>query len=219
MAPPTEDTYLLIGTYRLTDASVDEMKREIAKNWGWLVVSGMLNLFIGFWALACPNVASAFAIFWIGLTLMIVGLANMAGLWYVEKGLRTASFILGLCQVGLGILALKYPFESLAMLTIFIAIVFMSDGLYRILLACSNRERGLPHWGWTLANGVASIAFSCLVLSAFPMSSLFTIGILVGVNLISLGIARIVIGMEGRKIANEQIESGIGAVTAGGPLV
>ena len=96
--------------------------------------------------------------------------------------------------------------ESLKVITVWIAIIFMMDGTHRIVLAMKNRDimRG---WIGTLVSGICAILFSILVLIAMPGSSTYTLGILMGVNFVTFGLFRISIGMIGRQLAHEQLEA------------
>jgi hypothetical protein len=86
--------------------------------------------------------------------------------------------------------------------------VFMIEGFFRCRLAKRNRD--MTGWRSTFGSGVCAILFSLLVLLAFPSSSAYTLGILLGVNLVMFGTLRIALGLMGREIANNnQIESGV----------
>ena len=191
--------------YNLMEADAELAANDIAKNWKWILAAGILNLIAGIIALLAPTMATVFVLVLISVTLLFAGGANMTGLWFAEQGMKTQSFLLGIVQCILGLLLWFYPFPSLVTITIMIAITFMLDGLFRCILALNNRSN--PTLGWTLINGVCAVAFSLIILAAMPVSSLYTLSILVGANLMSLGMCRIAIAMVGRKAALEVIES------------
>jgi len=110
-----------------------------------------------------------------------------------------AVFLTGVVQVLLAAAMAFYPFASLMSLTILIAAFMLVDGIFRIVLAYQTRE--VPGWGWTLAGGIAGVVASVIVMTALPASSFWVIGILVGVNLIGVGAARIAIAVAARKVA------------------
>ena len=51
----------------------------------------------------------------------------------------------------------------------------------------------------------ANLALSIVIISAFPTSSLYTLGILVGVNLVIIGMGRIAVATVGRSTAQDYI--------------
>ena len=104
---------------------------------------------------------------------------------------------MGLLQIIAGITMIKNPFETLFVLTLWIAILVLLDGLFAIVCCCSNRD--MLGYGYSLANGLASTFLGILVLTGLPESSVYTIGILLGVNFLSVGSFRIHIAMAGRE--------------------
>ena len=167
---------------------------------------GILNFVAGVFALISPVAATGFILLFASMTLFIGGVATMTGVCFGEAGMRSQMLVLGIAEVILALLLWMRPFESLMVITILIAAAYMVNGAFCCGLACQNRDS--PTWGWTLISGVCGILFSVLVMSAFPMSSLYTVGIIVGVNLINIGMARIAIAHKGRTLAVGQIEGG-----------
>lgn len=197
-APTTEQTPSIDYVGVVIDAT--KATQEIAKNWGWILAAGIISVVGGVAALMAPVLATGVTATFIAATLLVVGCVNLAGVFYAEKGLKLESFLTGVVQVLLSAVMAFYPFASLMSMTMLIAAFMLADGIIRSVLAVQNRD--LAGWGWTLAGGLASIATSVIVVTALPGASFWVIGVLVGVNLISIGVARIGVALEGRKIAN-----------------
>jgi uncharacterized membrane protein HdeD (DUF308 family) len=96
---------------------------------------------------------------------------------------------------------INHPFETLFTFTIWLAIIILLDGIYTLTVCGMNRD--LKGWGVCLVSGLASIVVAVTVLSTLPESSMFTIGVLLGVNLITVGNIRIHIAWEGRAAIEE----------------
>lgn len=206
MTSSNEQTPLMNGMYALAELDAEEMSQELAANWKILLALGGVNLLCGILALVSPVPATEVAFMLIVLSLFAAGGFNTLGMFYVEKCYRKASGIVGMCQTLLGVLMVTIGEEgSLLILTILIAALFVVDGTYRSVLAYKNRD--MPGFGTMMGSGICQILFGLLVILAFPRSSLFTIGILLGVNLFFFGTSRIALGLLGRKIANNQIEA------------
>lgn len=199
----TPRRYILIGRLNV---NAEEAARELSLVWGWVLAAGILNLLLGILALFCPITTSDVVLSWIAVALLLVGAIHITGLCYAEQGLKGATSALGVVQIILAILAFKDPFESLMALTIMIAVVFMVEGVFRIYLAMQNHD--IPNWRVLFLNGICNVAFSAIVIAALPYSSLYTLGILVGVNLITIGTARITIGIMARSASIQQNEIG-----------
>lgn len=202
----TETTPLLFP-YNLINADAELAAADIAKNWGWIMAAGIINLIAGVFAIMSPTTATALLLLFASFTLVIAGAATMSGVCFAEAGMKSQSFVLGLAEIIVGLILWKYPFSSLMFATLMIAVVYMVNGAYLCGMAVQNWDS--PNSGWNLISGFCGILFSILVMSAYPMSSLYTIGIIVGVNLINIGIARFAIANKGRMLAaeNAQIEA------------
>ena len=77
-------------------------------------------------------------------------------------------------------------------ITISLGALFMVQGTFETVLAFELRPaRG---WGWMLFSALASIALSIIILVGLPKLSLVALGIMIGVNYISSGLAYLFIG-------------------------
>lgn len=106
---------------------------------------------------------------------------------------------IGLIQLVLGVVMIKHPYSTLLTITIWLAIPVLLDGLYHCAVCFNNRE--LKGWGMCLVSGVSSVLLAVLVFIGLPESSMYTIGILIGVNLLTVGNMRIHVAWEGRAVA------------------
>ena len=56
--------------------------------------------------------------------------------------------------------------------------------------------------GWLLANGIVTLVLGGLIWFQWPSSSVWAIGLLVGVNLLMTGFTRLMLGAAGRRLVN-----------------
>ena len=56
-------------------------------------------------------------------------------------------------------------------------------------------------WGWLLASGLADLLLAGLIIYAWPESATWTLGLIVGINLITTGMAIVMTAMEVRNDA------------------
>lgn len=180
-------------------ADLKEVVHDVAKDWGWVLAAGIISVVGGTAALLAPVLATGIVGTLIAATLLVVGCFNLGGTFFAQKGMRLEAFLTGVVQVLLAAVMAFYPFASLMSLTILIAGFMLAEGIVRIVLAYQARE--MPGWGWVMAGGIAAVAASVIVIGSLPLATFWVIGILVGVNLISGGAARIAIAMAARKVA------------------
>lgn len=154
-----------------------------------LSVTGLLMILVGVLAIIMP-VGSSFAVnFLIGATLTFGGaLAVLLAL--LLRGTRSFVWpMLGaLLPLCLGLYLLFFPTLGLATLTAFIAVVLLITGVSQSILALAMRG-----FGWFLFSGLISIALGVLILAVLPQASTVLLGTLLGIDLISTGLALVLI--------------------------
>lgn len=138
-----------------------QQKLEIQKNWGFILTTGVADILAGYAAIAAPIYATAIAQVTQLAALFIIGFTNILSTFYVEKGLKVRSLLLGVAQVAMGIVLGNNPVEFRYLATLFIASLGFADGLYRLVLAVQNAD--LTEHGWTIFTGLVSMADSSLV--------------------------------------------------------
>lgn len=138
--------------------------------------------------------------------LIVIGAFSMMGVFFVEQCYRCATFIIGAAQLALGISMSTHLLTSLVILTGIMASLYMILGIFQCAMACGNKD--LPGWSGYLVSGICSILFSAIVWGAFPSSSMYTFGIICGVNWTVNGIFRISLGFSGRSTAKTLMAAG-----------
>jgi uncharacterized membrane protein HdeD (DUF308 family) len=91
-----------------------------------------------------------------------------------------------------GVLVIEHPGRSLAGLTLVIAAVLFVEGILRVVVALTERFHG---WGWVLLNGVISLALGVMIWRQWPESSLWVIGLFVGIDLLFNGWSLIMLAL------------------------
>jgi uncharacterized membrane protein HdeD (DUF308 family) len=85
-----------------------------------------------------------------------------------------------------GGLFLYRPLAGMEALTLLVAFHLFAGGLFCGITSVADRYRG---WGWDLAYGLVATAMGVWVVMTFPVSSLWVIGTVVSVEIISRGFA------------------------------
>jgi uncharacterized membrane protein HdeD (DUF308 family) len=76
-------------------------------------------------------------------------------------------------------------------LTVALAVVLAAKGVLEAVIAFSVRP--LPGSGWLLLDGLVTVAIATLIAAAWPASTAWAIGIMVGVSMVSSGVTRLMI--------------------------
>ena len=149
-------------------------------------ISGILFVLFGAIGILFPTFMSVTTVMLIAYLMMFAGVSAGVLTYRSNKEDWTGwlkSFILVLSSF----ILLYYPLHGAAALGLVFAIYFFTDAFSGFSLALSLRPQKI--WLVWFFNAVTSLALGVLFVIGWPTSSLFLIGILVGVSLLFDGIA------------------------------
>ena len=154
-----------------------------AKIWGWI------TLIMGVLAVLTPMVSGMAIVYVVAILLIIAGITRLI---YGFKGGGVWEVLFGILSGIAGVVMLSRPVLGLAVFTIMIIAYFMVHGIGEIIEAFLIRP--MQGWGFILFSGIVSVALAIILWSQMPLSALWLIGVLVGIQLIFAGITMITVG-------------------------
>ena len=176
------------------------------KNAGWLVFFGVLEVVTGLLSIVSPFLAGLAVAVMIGVAILISGVARLVGSFLAGSfGAGALTFLWGLIAAAIGFYMVVRPIVGLASITLVVAMALFVDGITRIVLAFKLKP--VSGWGWMLAGGILSIVFAMMIGWQFPASSLWVVGTLVGISLLSAGFTTITLAGAARKAAKSVAEA------------
>lgn len=107
---------------------------------------------------------------------------------------------LSLLYIACGCFIVFNPTANAISLTLFLAILFIIAGLFRIYFALTKH---VPHQWLLLLNGVASIILGALVWYEWPQSGLWVIGTFVGIEALFTGWTWIMLAVTAKRYKTE----------------
>ncbi len=166
-----------------------EAMRQTVKQYSlWYLVQGVLLVAAGILAVIYPVISSAAVIVMLGWLLIISGVLQGIGLFGAGQvphfWLQLISVILA---VLIGFLFLRDPEQGLVSITLLLIVFFMIEGMSKVVFALTIRP--FPNWGWILASGLVGILLSVILWASLPGTAAWLIGLLLGIQLISVGAA------------------------------
>jgi uncharacterized membrane protein HdeD (DUF308 family) len=166
----------------------EAMREKVKRHSLWYLVQGGLMILAGILALFYPAVSSVAVVLFLGWLLIITGVVQ--GISLIDAR-SVPHFWLQLVSVALfvivGVLFLRNPGESLLTLTLLLIVFFMIEGISKVIFALTIRP--FPHWGWVLASGVVGILLSLYLWASIPVTAIWLLGVLLGIELICEGAA------------------------------
>jgi len=175
------------------------------------LVEGAALVLLGLFAIVVPSIASVNVtgvLGWLFLASGAVGLATTywarqaPGFWW--------SLVSALLAISVGVVLIAnksqdlygglmgWPFENLGPMRLILVLFFLVEGGASIMFAFEHRRQFSGRWAWMLASGLVDIFLASIIIFGLPGTSAWTMGLLVGINMILGGVALIAMGLHAR---------------------
>ncbi len=161
--------------------------------WGWIVALGVVYLIAGLIALGSVALATVVSVYFVGVMMIVVGVAEVINAFQLKGwGKFLLWMLLGVLYIVAGFVAFENPLLTAALLTLILGASLVASGIMRIILAFSMK-RETP-WVWVLLSGLITLALGVMILARWPVSSLYILGLFLGVDLVMAGVGWIGLG-------------------------
>jgi uncharacterized membrane protein HdeD (DUF308 family) len=161
--------------------------------WGWIVALGVVYLLAGFIALGSVVMATAASVLIVGVMMIIAGVAEVFSAFQVKGwGKFLLWVLLGVLYIIAGFVTFENPLLAAALLTLILGVSLVASGIMRIILAFGMKQE--TPWIWILLSGVITVLLGLLILAHWPVSSLYILGLFLGIDLIIAGAGWIGLG-------------------------
>ena len=178
--------------------TLSEGLKTLRKSSGWIIAFGIVSLLAGIVALGSVVMATASAVFIVGIMMLLGGAAEFVAAFNAKDwGHRLLWLLLGVVYIFAGIVCVQNPFEAATLLTLMLGIALMVGGLLRIFLA-TRLKQGTP-WGWVVLSGIISVLLGLMIVAQWPASSFYVLGIFLGIDLIFIGSTWLSVGLALRR--------------------
>ena len=183
--------------------SLDREREVIHDHWVLFLIQGIILAILGLLAIGAPFLATVVVVKLAGWLFLIGGIVALASL-FTGRGVPGSfwSFLSAIVSILAGIYILYNPLLSVAAFTLVLAAFFFAQGITQIFASLSHR-RVLRSWGWVLISGIVDLILGGIIVSGWPATSTWVIGILVGVNLFMYGVALIMTALASKDVTPE----------------
>lgn len=166
----------------------EAMRKRVKQHSFWYIVQSGLMILAGILALIFPVISSAAIVFFLGWLLIFSGILQAISLIDARHvphfWLQLVSVVL---SVLVGVLFLRNPGAGLLTLTLLLIVFFMVEGISKVIFSLTIRP--FPNWGWVFASGVISILLAFYLWANTPVTAIWLLGVLLGIELICEGAA------------------------------
>ena len=165
----------------------------------WSIVLSVLMIIAGILAIASPYYAGLAITVVVGWLLLISAVLHLI---YAFRGGRATAVIweilLAIVYALIGFYVLANPRIGLASLTFAIAFYLFVEAILEFALSYQLRNESGA--GWILVDGIITMILAFLIWANWPNSSVWAVGVIVGVSMLFSGITRVMITSTVRRI-------------------
>lgn len=167
---------------------VRDLFGELKRNWGWLLVLGIVFVLLGIAGLFMSIAVTLITVKVIGI-FMIVGGVLMVVQTLQAKGWQSRwwHLLIALIYAAVGVVMLMDPVMASLTLTLVLAAFIFAAGILRLQIAWQHR--GQPGNGLFWVTGIIAILLAIEIAVGWPVSGLIVIGIFVSLELLLHGAA------------------------------
>ena len=166
----------------------EAMREKVKRHSFWYLLQSALMILGGILALVFPVISSVAIVVFLGWLLIFSGALQAFSLIDVR---HVPHFWLQLVSVVLSVLVeilfLRNPGAGLLTLTLLLIVFFMVEGISKIIFSLTIRP--FPNWGWVFASEVVGILLAFYLWANTPVTAIWLLGVLLGIELISEGAA------------------------------
>jgi uncharacterized membrane protein HdeD (DUF308 family) len=185
---------------QMADVAAD-VRNAVRRHWVLFLVQGIIMIVLGFLAVARPMIATLAVEIFAGWLFLVGGVVGLAGIFTAWK---TPGFVWGLIQavmaILIGILLLWRPLAGVLTLTLLLAAFFAAQGITQIIAALIQRAALPGSWGWVLVSGVIDLILAAIIISGWPGTATWVLGLMVGINLLMSGVALVTTAIACRSV-------------------
>jgi uncharacterized membrane protein HdeD (DUF308 family) len=175
----------------------------------WYMVYGIVLIALGLFAIAMPYVATMAVELTVGWLLVIGGVFGLIASF--SGGQSTPGFwwnlLVAVLYLLAGIALLWHPVAGVVALTLILTAYLIAGGITKAVMSVNMRNLIPKAWGWMLFSGLVDIALAALILSGWPGSAGWVIGLLVGINLLMTGVALLIASIYSRDVTQVTVRA------------
>lgn len=170
---------------------------ELHEKWGWLLALGVAFIFLGTIGLGMTFALTMVSMVFFGFLMLFGGVFQLVQAigcrgWksIILHILVAIAYLIG------GVIIIANPLLASEIITMMIAAIFMAVGIMRITMAIQLKE--VKGWWLPLLTGIISLIFGGMIMTAWPMSGTWIIGLLIAVDMIFHGWGYVALALTAR---------------------
>lgn len=192
-----------------SDDMVRAVRDSVRLHSGVFTAQGVIMVLLGIAAVIWPQISSLAVNVYVGWLFLLSGVVGLATMFFAPNASGFLwSLLTGALALFVGVLLLWHPVAGVVSLTLVLVAFFIAEGVSQIAAAFVYRSAFPESWGWMLLSGIADLVLAGLIITGWPGSFSWALGLIVGVNLITSGLAIIMVAAAARKLVTTMARAG-----------
>jgi uncharacterized membrane protein HdeD (DUF308 family) len=204
---------------RYSDRAPGSVAKSTPDHWVLFLIEGVALILLGLLAVAIPSIASENVTGILGWLFLLSGVTGLVTTYWARQAPGFWwSLVSAVLAILVGVVLIEnksqdlygglmgWPFKDAGPLRLILVLFFLVEGGASIMFAIEHRRQFSTRWAFMFASGVVDILLASIIIFALPGTSAWTLGLLVGVNMVFGGSALIATGLHARTewaVANE----------------
>jgi len=169
--------------------------QPLRSKWGWIVALGVIYVIVGLVALGSIVTATVASVLLVGVMMVVAGIAEVFNAFQIRTwGKFVLWLLLGALYIFAGIITFENPLLAAVLLTFLLGLALVFSGAMRLVLAFSMKES--TPWIWVAFSGAVTLLLGLVILARWPVSSVYVLGLFLGIDLVIAGASWIGIGLD-----------------------
>ncbi|BCD59282.1 MULTISPECIES: HdeD family acid-resistance protein [unclassified Nitratiruptor] len=164
-------------------------------------IAGVIFLLLGLVGIFFPAIMSLTTAYFVAFLFIFSGITIGYHTWQTDKK-DWLGWLKAFIYFLTGALVIFFPLPGVAALGIILAIYFFMDGFASFALSGQMKGEN-KYWWLILLNGILSIVIGVIFLIGWPFSSLFLVGLFVGISLFFDGIILLTMSSQIKKLEDD----------------
>jgi uncharacterized membrane protein HdeD (DUF308 family) len=167
----------------------------------WSIALSVLLIIAGLIALLLPFISGVAITLFFGWAMIISGITHLIFAFKTHTtGGRVWEILIGIVYLVTGIYLILHPLDALLALTLILACYLFFEAIVEFIQYVQLRPRHGA--GWLIVDGIITLILAIMIWRAWPASSVWVIGTLVGISMIFSGFSRLMLSLAAKRVLN-----------------
>jgi uncharacterized membrane protein HdeD (DUF308 family) len=188
----------------LMSTAPSSLSALVPKAINWSIALSIFLIIAGLFALLLPFISGVAITLFFGWAMILSGITHLIFAFKTHTtGGRLWEILIGIIYLFTGFYLIVHPLDALLALTLILACYLFFEAIVEFIQYFQLRPRHGA--GWLIVDGAITLILAIMIWRAWPASSVWVIGTLVGISMIFSGISRLMLSLAAKRVLNHVV--------------